>query len=193
MQNKRDESLFRFFEKEVQLLKQEAIKEDIDLVYFDGCGFDMNPSVPYCWSKKGETVLLPALRSKGYTVLGLLNIYKNEFYGNIYQGSANAQCVIQTLDDYAHKIQKKTIIILDNASIHKAKIVQEKMKQWRHKGMYLQFIPAYSPELNLIEILWKMIKHFWLQPKHYCSMDSLHESIINILQNYGNHYAISFG
>ncbi|MCB9043639.1 MAG: hypothetical protein H6554_07735 [Chitinophagales bacterium] len=30
------------------------------------------------------------------------------------------------MDDYAHKIQKKTIIILDNASIHKAKIVQEK-------------------------------------------------------------------
>jgi transposase len=59
--------------------------------------------------------------------------------------------------------------------------------------MFLQFIPAYSPELNLIEILWKMMKHFWLEPSHYSSIQVLKESIIHILQNYGDSYSISFG
>lgn len=193
LKDKRDESLFRFFKEEVEILKQQAVREEIDLFYFDGSGFNLNPNVPYCWTKKGKTVKLPALRSKGYTVLGLLNIHKNKFQGNLYEGAANSECVIQTLDELANGIEKTTVVILDNASIHKSKIVQEKMKAWREKGMLLQFIPAYSPELNLIEILWKMMKHFWLEPKHYFSMDVLKEAIIKILQEYGKAYSISFG
>ena len=60
-----------------------------------------------------------------------LNINKNEFQGNLYEGAANSECVIQTLDELSKNIERTSIIILDNASIHKAKIVQEKMKEWR--------------------------------------------------------------
>lgn len=193
LKQKRDETLFRFFEKEVEILKKQAFEGTIDLFYFDGTGFNLNPNVPYCWTQKGQTIELPALRSRGYTVLGLLDITKNQFQGNLYEGAANSECVIQTLDELANKIDKKTIIILDNASIHKSKVVQEKSKEWRKKGMFLQFIPAYSPELNLIEILWKMMKHFWLKPENYSSMIVLKNAIIQILQEYGKSYHISFG
>lgn len=154
---------------------------------------NLNPNVPYCWTKKGQTSILPAIRSERYTILGLLNIHKNQFQGNLYEGAANAECVIQTLDELSNNLERKTIIVLDNASIHKAIIVQIKMTEWRNKGMFLQFIPSYSPELNLIEILWKMMKHFWLEPIHYSSIQVLKESIIHILQNYGDSYSISFG
>jgi len=131
----------------------------------------LNPNVPYSWAEKGKTTILPAVRSRGYTVLGLLNINTNEFQGNLYEGAANSECVIQTLDELSKNIKKTSVIILDNASIHKAKIVKAKMKEWRKKGLLLQFIPAYSPELNLIEILWKtyppriweiILDFFWL-------------------------------
>lgn len=193
LKGKRDETLFRFFQEELEVLKEQALRGDIDLFYFDGTGFNLNPNVPYCWTEKGKTSLLPAVRSRGYTVLGLLNINKNKFQGNLYEGAANSECVIQTLDELSNNIERTSIIILDNASIHKAKIVQEKMKEWRKKGMLLQFIPAYSPELNLIEILWKMMKHYWLESKHYSSMDALKKAIIHILQEYGKSYTISFG
>jgi len=193
LKGKRDETLFRFFEKELELLKNQAVRGDIDLFYFDGTGFNLNPNVPYCWTQKGKTTTLPALRSRGYTVLGLLNINKNEFQGNLYEGAANSECVIQTLEELSNNLDRKTIVILDNASIHKSKIVKHKAIEWRKKGMFLQFIPAYSPELNLIEILWKMMKHFWLQPKHYESMEVLKNAIIQMLQQYGKSYRISFG
>jgi len=193
LKQKRDETLFRFFQEELEILKQQALRGDIDLFYFDGTGFNLNPNVPYCWTEKGKTSILPAIRSRGYTVLGLLNINKNEFQGNLYEGAANSECVIQTLDELSKNIKRTSVIILDNASIHKAKIVQEKMKEWRKKGMLLQFIPAYSPELNLIEILWKMMKHYWLESKHYSSMHDLKKAIIRILKGYGKEYTISFG
>jgi len=172
---------------------EEILEEGkIDLYYFDGTGFNLNPNVPYGWSKKGEQALLPAIRSKGYTVLGLLNVRDNRFQGNIYEGSANSDCVIQTLEELAEKTARKTIVILDNATIHKSNKVMEKAKEWRKKGLYLQFIPPYSPELNVIEILWRMMKHFWLEFEHYSSNIQLRDAIVGILQKYGKDYSINF-
>lgn len=58
---------------------------------------------------------------------------------------------------YLRKKEKKKwiILILDNASIHKTKKVKEYCKKNHIKLVYL---PAYSPEYNYIEKIWKMIK-----------------------------------
>ena len=96
LKQKRDESLFRFFEKEIEILKYQSLRNEIDLYYFDGTGFNLNPNVPYCWTEKNETIELPALRSRGFTVLGLLNINKNHFQGNIYEGAANSKLLLGT-------------------------------------------------------------------------------------------------
>ena len=58
---------------------------------------------------------------------------------------------------YLRKKEKKKwiILILDNASIHKTKEVREYCERSYIKLVYL---PAYSPEYNYIEKIWKMIK-----------------------------------
>lgn len=193
MKKERDEEFFRLFENELRLLMEMADKEEIDLYFFDETGFNLNPNVPYGWSRKGEQPCLPAIRSKGCTVLGLLNVQKNSFQGNLYDGAANSECVIQTLQELAEKTVRKTVVILDNATIHKSNKVLEKADEWRKKGLFLQFIPPYSPELNLIEILWRMMKHYWIEFENYSSMEELKNAIIDVLQKYGQDYCISFG
>ncbi len=188
----RDEVAFVFFKEELEKLKEEAKQGSIDLCFFDETGLNLNPTVPYAWQVKGRTALLPAQRTKGVSILGILNPLKNKFVGNLYEGAANADCVIQTLDEYSKTLKNKTILILDNATIHKSKTVNAQAKTWRARGLYLQFIPAYCPELNLIEILWKMLKHYWLELEHYASMDILIKKTISILQRYGDDYSISF-
>lgn len=148
--------------------------------------------MPYGWQPKGQQILFPAQRNKGWTVLGTLNIEAQKFHGHIYQGAANSETVLEFFDDLCRQITQKTIVILDNASIHKAQIIKKKQNEWRQKGLFLQFIPAYCPELNLIEILWKQIKHFWLNPQDYLTPDKLYQRIIEILNNYGSKYRISF-
>ena len=66
------------------------------------------------------------------------------------------------------------------------------MNKWKEKGLHLQFIPAYSPELNKIEILWKQLKHFWLEKEHYQNLETLIEGVRSILRDYGKKYMISF-
>jgi hypothetical protein len=192
LKRSRDEELFRYFQGELDLLKGEAKTGKIDLCYFDETGLNMNPNVPYAWQEKGSTALLPSERGKGVSILGILNPLKNTFVGNRYEGAANAECVIQTLDEFSKSISKKTILILDNASIHKSKEVKKQALTWKKRGLFLQFIPAYCPELNLIEILWKHLKHHWLKVSHYQSMDTLIEAADHILSQYGKDYSISF-
>lgn len=52
------------------------------------------------------------------------------------------------------------IVVIDNAAIHKGETMQSKRRQWPAHGLYLYYLPPYSPKLNMIEILWKQAKYF---------------------------------
>jgi len=56
-------------------------------------------------------------------------------------------------------------------------VVKEKLAQWEEKGLFLFFLPTYSPHLNPIEILWRFIKYKWLNKKEYNSWNSLKKAI----------------
>ena len=58
--------------KEIEALKGQEDKGEIDLYFFDGSGFSLVPNVPYCWQKKGETVELDSSKSKPINVVGFL-------------------------------------------------------------------------------------------------------------------------
>jgi transposase len=59
-------------------------------------------------------------------------------------------------------------------------------------GTVCFFLPRYSPYLNLIEILWRKIKHEWLKPKDYETLKSLEEALKNILIGFGRDFFINF-
>lgn len=52
----------------------------------------------------------------------------------------------------------KIALVLDNARIHHAKLIQPFLEENKER-LELIFLPAYSPELNLIEALWKWLKN----------------------------------
>jgi len=54
-----------------------------------------------------------------------------------------------------NKAYKAIIAVVDNFPSHKSKLVREKAKQL---GIYLVYLPPYSPDLNPIEYIWKSIK-----------------------------------
>lgn len=68
------------------------------------------------------------------------------------------------------------MLVLDNASSNRAAAVQQHLSTWRSRGLRLQFLSAYSPELNRIEILWRFLKHYWLTPADYQTLDTLQKS-----------------
>ena len=191
LKNKRDEVLFAFFEEEIKHLEVLEKQGELDLYYFDEAGINLSPAIPYAWQPKGTRYELPSSRSQNLTILGFMN-KASQCHSFLFDGAANSSIVIACLDAFSEQITKKTVVILDRASIHTSKKVSQKIAYWRRKGLFLQYLPPYCPELNQIEILWKFIKYYWLDLQAYQNMDRLKENLLCILKNIGTKYNITF-
>lgn len=100
--------------------------------------------------------------------------------------------VIALLDNFCEKVQQKTVVVLDNAPTHRSKAFLKKLKYWQEQDLYIFFLPAYSPELNKIEMLWKKIKYQWLEFDAFLSWQNLQNHLNNVLENIGLKYIINF-
>jgi transposase len=123
--------------------------------------------------------------------LGFFNI-DNDLIPFCAEGSVNAETVVGCFDAFSQTITKKTVVIIDKAPIHTSQTFQKQIPIWKKKGLFLYFLPAYSPELNIIEILWRFIKYEWLPFSAYLNYDTLVEAVENILVNVGAKYTIAF-
>jgi transposase len=62
---------------------------------------------------------------------------------------------------------------MDQAPIHTSYAMQDKRQEWAERHLEIFALPSYSPELNLIEILWRFIKYEWLDVKAYQGKDQV--------------------
>jgi transposase len=84
------------------------------------------------------------------------------------------------------------IVIIDNASIHTSGRFIDRIPDWEKKGVIIKSLPTYCPELNIIEILWRFIKYYWLPFSAYLSFDDLSREVENILAKIGSEFKIDF-
>lgn len=169
-----------------------ALVGRIDLRYADESAFSLQPNVPYGWMRVGQQRGISSQKGGALNVFGLLNL-RGDLTSYQTTGRVNSQTVIGWLDDFAAGAGQPTVIVLDNAPWHRSKQVEGKIAEWEAKGVHLFFLPPYCPHLNLIETLWRKMKHEWLRPQDFESREALHRWINHILENYGSReFSIKF-
>ena len=185
---------FEQSQQEIQELKQLAQDGEIDLLYFDATGINLEPSVPYAWQDIGRdgTLGIPSSSSKRINLFGFLNPIKNELTTFQPVGSANSATIIDIMNEFCDSLEKPAVVVLDNAPIQTSKAVMAEFRKWEKRGLTLYFLPTYSPELNLIEILWRKIKYEWMPTSAYASFQALQASLDKILSSFGSEYKIQF-
>ncbi|MEG2480357.1 MAG: transposase, partial [Mucinivorans sp.] len=60
------------------------------------------------------------------------------------------------------------------------------------QDLWIYYLPPYSPELNIIEILWRFIKYQWLPFDAFLNFQNLKERIAELLNIIGSKYIIKF-
>jgi len=162
------------------------------VLYADESGFCLQPPVPYLWQKKGQTLGLPAqAHSRRLSVLGFVS-RSCRLRSFATQEKLTAQFVIQSIEALLSTLSCPTVLVLDNATVHRSKLVQAKRREWKAKGLRLLFLPPYCPHLNKIEILWRLVKYRWLAPDAYTDFATLCQSVTDVLAQVGTKYQISF-
>jgi len=191
LKSKQNKADFEFRQQQIESLKQLEDSGFIDLYFGDESHFGLTPNVPYAWQTKDNPILLPAAKGKFLSVVGLMS-RKNKLFFEMLETTFNSDSFIQFMERFVAQTVKKTVVILDNCPIHKSKKFKAKIAEWKENDVLIYFLPPYSPELNLIEILWRRIKYQWLSFDAYLCFQNLKERVSYVLNNFGSIYDIIF-
>ncbi len=179
-------------QRELKAVRRDFLQSEFDLYYCDEAGFSLTPSVPYAWQPIGQRLEIHSSRSPQLNVLGFLRHDGEHFDPYVLQGTFDSAATIECVDNFCRKIRKPTTVVIDNSPLHTSNAFQSRISDWESRGLYFWFLPAYSPELNLIELLWKKIKYQWLCRDAYESFANLDEALCEILAGVGSEYEIAF-
>src|SRR5262249_505952 len=118
----------------------------------------------------------------------------NDLHAFTFAQSIHTGVVIACFDAFCQTITKKTVVVVDNASIHRSEECEDRIPYWQKRGLIIKYLSPYSPELNLIEILWRRIKYTWLPFSAYECLNALSEALetspsnVHLVLDFLGHY-----
>ncbi len=180
-------------------MKPGEVAPDIFQVWFwDETGFSLRVLRRKCWTRRGHTRKVSGKRSRGrVNVMGGLRYHdRKRLCYFIDKGNADSffeQLV--KLNDFVfaewvrqgnvaslyERIGPRVLVILDNASYHKRQDILDKIEQ-ALPNIHLCFLPAYSPDFNLIELVWHSCKEF-IAHRLFQSVKQLKELLHRLLND----------
>jgi transposase len=163
----------------------------IDLYYGDESRICLQPCVPYAWQFPDEEVFLPSAQGQGLNCFALLS-RANQCRFETTKGAIDAGFLVEQLERLSWSVKRSTVVVLDNAPAHVATCVQERRPFWRERGLFLFYLPPYSPHLNIAEVLWRKLKYQWLHPRDYLETETLFYQVRQALAAVGTLLQIHF-
>lgn len=148
--------------------------------------------VPYGWQFKDESVCIEVAKGQRLNCFGLIS-RQNQLHYATTEDSITATFVVNQLETLSWQLSKPTVVVLDNARIHTADKVRQRLVDWQQRGLYIFYLPPYSPPLNLAERLWKELKARWLRPQDYQTSSGLFYAVWLALAAVGQELFIRFG
>lgn len=129
------------------------------------------------WFLKGKQRIIPTyVKHHGVKLLGVLNYETGHVYC-IEEEKYDAQVFMKFLENVLSLYPTgKIVMILDNARIHHAKLLQPFLDDNSHR-LKLVFLPSYSPILNLIEGLWGWLKSEIINNVFYKSLNQIRVAV----------------
>jgi len=159
-------------------LMSKAKRQELTLLFLDASHFVMGCDFLGCIYGKTRRFIKTFSGRKRYNVLGALNFVTKKVTTVTNDTYITADEVCEMLRKVAVEYAGKPVhIVLDNARYQKCEIVTNLAQEL---GIALHYIPPYSPNLNLIERLWKHVKGR-LRSKYYDKFDGFKERIDSII------------
>ena len=144
-----------FLKNQLRPRLRQAERGQRTVLFVDAAHFVFGPFLGYLWCLVRLLVPGPSGR-KRYNVLAALNAVSHEVLRVANHSYINAESVCALLRQVAAAgLPGPVTLVLDNARYQRCALVQSLA---RSLHIELLFLPSYSPNLNLIERLWKFVK-----------------------------------
>jgi transposase len=156
--------------------RYKRLSKDEKAYFMDGSHPTFNNHIGYGWIRKGERFEIRSQDGrKRINLMGAYNPKDGEVIVEDYE-TLNRESVIDFFSELRKKNGEKRIhIICDNARYQHAKEVKAAAKEM---NIHLDYLPGYSPNLNLIERYWGYLKKQILVNHYYETYEAFREAIL---------------
>ena len=143
----------------------------------DECDVHLLPVLRAMWMPQGEQLRIPTPgTNRKRTVFGALDLVTGHWYYQLYERKRS----LEFLAFLEHLLLvwpgRPLVLVLDNASIHKAKVVQVWLTE--HPQVELLYLPSYSGhKQNPVEKVWWRLKDRIAANRLHGSIDALVEAV----------------
>jgi len=156
------------------------------LFFEDEASFPQWGTLTYTWAKKGQqpTIKTSGIR-KGCKVFGLIDYFTGRFFHKTIESKFNSETYIDFLKGILSKTRKHIVLIHDGAPYHRSAAVKEFIEK-RANRLTIYKLPAYSPDFNHREKVWKAIKKDETHLQYFPTFESLQQKVGEALANFAS-------
>lgn len=154
---------------------------NIDLWFEDECRFQQHGTRCAMWipPEEADPVVLLAPTRKSVGVFGAVRVEDGRLITQkekVFDSETFLIFLKRLLRN--HKPGRKMVVVLDNARWHHAKLLQPWL--WKHRRVLrLDFLPPYSPDLNVIERVWKITRRLCTHNRYFAKLEELVGAVFN--------------
>jgi transposase len=154
------------------------------LLFGDEASFAQGGSLSYTWAPKGHQPEVPTSgKRKAYKVFGLIEYFSGRFFYQTHAGRFNSQSYAAFLREVLSQTTQPIVVIQDGARYHTSKAMEAFFKMPEDR-LTIEQLPAYSPDFNPIEHLWKKVKKEATHLKHFPAFTDLQQEVDRALLHF---------
>ena len=137
----------------------------------------------YTWHPVGTPMAVPTSKARGIrarlNLMGSVDLASGEVQYREIDGNTTSAEVVAVIDTLATQARPDcpTVVVLDQASIHTSAAVRQHRPRWIALGLFIAYLPSYSPELNPMEGRWRHLKYHDLSTRHFDDKAQLRQAV----------------
>jgi transposase len=157
------------------------------ILFEDEASFAQWGSLSYTWARRGQQPEVPTSgKRKGYKVFGAIEYFSGRLFYQGIEGRFNSENYHAFLQTILAQTQEHLFLIHDGARYHTSKATQEFFTT--HADRITEHpLPAYSPDYNPIEYLWKKTKQRATHNQYFKEFGELTVSVDKALAYFATH------
>jgi putative transposase len=188
LRHKQDPAKAERARRVLENLKAKATAGRLKLYYLDECGFAPTLPTGSSWTLPGERKLVEYEAPQGRRVNALAAYRPYDRVPRLDVFTAERTWRAYDLLGFLGALpwsKVPRVVVLDNAGLHTSKIIRAVRADLARRGIYLYFLPPYSPELNEIEPVFRQVKYHEMPQRSYTTRLGLREAVEAAFTGYG--------
>jgi len=176
--SQRDEAAIAAWKARFADVKKKAEAEGRTVLFVDESAFYLLPAVAKTWAPVGRTPVLTAPLTRDHLSAISAVSADGALYVQVQKHAFDGAGVAGFVRHLLVHVPGPMLIVWDGAPIHRSREVKELLALDEHGRIVLETFPAYAPEVDPDEYVWRQLKHVELRNQTSYTLDQLHQRLL---------------